>query len=284
MKISVVIPNYNGKNLLKKNLPKVIEACKDCEIIVVDDASTDGSTMLLKKEFPQVKIIQHASNMRFATACNTGVKRASGEVVILLNSDVAPRKDFLEPLIKHFKNSEVFSIGCKEIEKKGDREIISGRTEGKFERGFLIHWRPKNQESQDTLWTFGGSMAVDRRKYLKLGGMDKLYSPAYWEDNDLCWRASQKGWKMIFEKDAVVYHNHETTNVSVFGRSYMRTIAHRNHFLFMWKNIRGEELKNHFLWLPYHLTVGSIKTRGKILTGFAMAIPRFVLWKLGDIN
>lgn len=225
MKFSVVIPTFNGRSLLEKNLPKIIKACSNCEIIVVDDASTDDSVGFLKSaicqlaERTQIKIIQHKKNLRFAAACNSGVKAAKGEIVILLNNDVVPERDFLKPLIANFKEKEVFSVGCKEIEVKDGKKIESGRNEAEFKRGFLIHWRAKEQNKKTTFWTFGGSMAVNRKKYLQIGGMDTMYKPAYWEDIDLCWRARKKGWKILFEPRAVVYHQHETTNIKELGKT-----------------------------------------------------------------
>jgi len=276
--VSIVIPNYNGQRLLAKNLPKVISTIGEAEIIVVDDASKDQSVDFVKRNFPQVKVVRHDVNKRFAAACNSGVKEASGEIVVLLNNDVSPKKNFLKPLIKHFTDSSVFSVGCREIEIKNGKKFISGRTEGKFKRGFLIHWRPQDQESYDTLWTFGGSMAVERQKYLQLGGMDSLFTPAYWEDIDLCWRARQRGWKILFEKDAVVYHEHETTNKSVFGKSKMKLYAYQNQILFVWKNIRGRQLFEHFLWLPYHLVFTTIRSKGLFFLAFLLAVIR--LFKL----
>ncbi len=276
MKTSVVIPSYNGKNLLQKNLPKVVEACKGCEIIVVDDASTDGTTEFLKQKFPQVKVIIHQKNLRFASSCNTGVKAASGEVVVLLNNDAVPRKDFLKPLISDFKNKNVFSVGCKEIEKKDGKEIVSGRNGGKFYRGFLIHWREKDQNKKDTLWNFGGSVAVNRKKYLSSGGMDPIYQPAYWEDIDLSWRARQKGWEIIFEPKSVVYHQHETTNIRELGKKQMQRAAFKNQIIFVWKNIRGIKLLQHFLWLPYHLLFTTIRSKGQFLQGFLWAIKTLI--------
>ena len=271
---SIVIPSYNGKKLLEKNLPKLIAAAPDAEIIVVDDASTDQSAEFIKRKFPQIKVIQHKKNQRFAAACNTGVKAAHGEIIVMLNNDVVPKKDFLKPLLKHFENGQIFSVGCREIGIKKGKKFISGRTEGKFKRGFLVHWRPKDQESQETLWSFGGSMAVDKKKYLQLGGMDELYSPAYWEDIDLCWRAKEKGWIILFEKNAVVFHNHETTNVSIFGKTRIQLYGFRNQILFVWKNIRGRQLLEHFLWLPYHLIFTTIESRGLFLLAFLLAIWR----------
>jgi len=269
--ISVVIPTYNGKHLLEKNLPRVIEACEGCEIIVVDDASTDNTVGFLQKNYSNVKIVKHKKNKRFAETCNSGVKAAKGDIVVLLNNDVAPKKDFLKPLIENFKDKEVFSVGCKEIEKKNGKKIVSGRNRAEFRKGFLIHWRTENQEKKDTYWTFGGSMAVDRKKYLKIGGMDPIYKPAYWEDIDLCFRARKRGWKILFEPKSVVFHNHETTNIKELGKKKMQIAAYKNQILFVWKNIKGKKLMLHFLWLPYHLIFTTIRTKGLFLKGFLQA-------------
>ncbi len=279
MKTSIVIPNYNGRKLLQKNLIQLIKVAPDSEIIVVDDASTDDSIKFLRQNYPKIKIIKHKKNQRFAKACNDGVQFANNNIVILLNSDVIPTKGFIEPLVKHFKKDYVFSVGCLEINApfgtKANPNNVSGRTAGKFKRGLFVHWKPKDQQSIDTLWTSGGSMAVDRDKYLKLGGMDTLFSPAYWEDNDLCYRANKKGWKCLFEKDSVVYHYHETTNSAVFGNKNLEIISYRNQILFVWKNIKGRQLLEHFLWLPYHLVVTGVRSRGLFIVGLYQALIRW---------
>lgn len=272
MQVSVVIPSYNGKEILEKNLPSVISACQACEIIVVDDDSRDQSVAFLQKSFPQVKVVVQKKNLRFAAACNTGVKAAKGQVVILLNNDVRPQKNFLKPLVSHFKNKEVFSVGCKEKALTGKKTIVSGRNKAEFKRGFLIHWRTQDQNRKDTFWTFGGSMAVDKQKYLNLGGMDPLFKPAYWEDIDLCWRARQKKWQILFEPKSVVYHRHETTNIKALGKFKMETAAYKNQILFVWKNIGGLKLLKHFLWLPYHLVFTNIRSKGKFGLGFCWAL------------
>lgn len=276
MKTSIVITNYNGQDLLKKNLPFVVKAALNKEIIVVDDASTDNSVQFVTNNFPQIKIIKNSRNLRFAESCNRGVNKAKGRIVILLNNDVKPKKDFLKPLLKNFNDPLVFSVGCKEIEFKNGRKIESGRAQGEFKKGFLVHWKAKDQTKRHTLWTFGGSMAVDRKKYLDLGGFDKLYKPAYWEDIDLCWRARKKGWKILFEPKAIVYHRHETTNIKVLGKRKMEIAAYKNQILFMWKNIRGYKLLWHFVWLPYHLLFTTIRSKGLFLLGFLKAVREFV--------
>lgn len=273
--VSVVIPNYQKQPLIK-HLPVVIKACPGAEIIVVDDASPDDTVAYVKKHFPRIKLVVNKTNQRFAVSCNNGFQAAKGEIVVLLNSDVAPKPNFLKPLLKHFDDELVFAVSCLEIQKSG----VSGRNYCQFKRGFLIH-SAAPIGSGSNCWATGGSSAFDRKKYLKLGGMDALYQPAYWEDIDLSWRAREKfGYKVIFEPKSQVFHNHEVTNVSVFGKKKIEIMALRNQLLFVWKNIRGKRLLEHFLWLPYHLVFTTIRTKGLFLTAFLQAMMKWVQYKL----
>jgi len=268
MKISIVIPNFNGKKLLEKNLPFIINSVPNVEIIIVDDASTDNSISFIKKNYPNIILVENQTNIRFAKSCNRGVKKAQGDIVILLNSDVKPDKNFLKPLISHFQNPKVFSVGCKEI----DNNIISGRTEGEFTKGLFVHTKPKDQEKQNTFWTFGGSMAFDRQKFLKLRGFNPIYSPAYWEDIDLCYKAKIKGWICLFEKNSIVYHNHETTNSNVFGQKKIQKIALTNQIIFSFKYKPFYFL----LWLPYNLISLTLKTKGQFLISLFSSIYKLI--------
>ncbi len=277
--VSVIIPNYTKYPLIT-HLPQVIKACPQAEIIVVDDASPDDTVAVLRRDFPQVKVIVNPTNQRFAVSCNLGVKAAQGDIVILINSDVAPKPGFLTSLIKHFDDPQVFCVGCLEIQTVNGKQEYSGRNQCQFKRGFVIHSKAPITDLKKTTpncWGSGGSMALDRTKYLSLGGMDPLYKPAYWEDIDLSWRAREKhGYKILFEPKSQVWHNHETTNLSVFGKKKMETMALRNQFLFVWKNIRGRRLIEHFLWLPYHLVLTTIRTKGVFIIAFFEALWQWI--------
>lgn len=287
MPISVVIPSFNGRHLLEKHVLKVINAIrKDDEIIVVDDASTDNTHSWLKENYPAIRVIAHQKNQRFAASVNSGVNAAQNEIIILLNNDVSPDKSFLGPLLTHFNDERVFAVGCKEIqaEKKdpgvfpssltpGSNLVESGRSCGAFRRGFLVHWRCHDQNQPTTLWATGGSMALRKSVFQKLGGMDTLFAPAYWEDIDLSYRAKKQGYKVLFEPKAIVYHQHETTNVKELGRLIMQSSAYKNQCLFVWKNVTDWHLlAKHLLWLPYHLLITTIRSRGLFLIGFAWAL------------
>lgn len=285
IKVSVVIPNYNGRKLLETNLPKVIAACQawgkslsanrqSWEIIVVDDASTDNSVEFLKIDFPEVKIVKHRHNQRFAASCNKGLKEAGGKVVVFLNTDVIPEEDFLKPLVSHFQDQKVFAVGCREKDIRNGKIYYSGRAEAKFKRGFLVHRRANDQNQSETFWATAGSMAVDREKYLKLGGMDTLFRPAYYEDIDLCWRARQKGYQILFEPKSQVFHHHETTNLSVFSHQQMKVFAYKNQFLFIWKNGNLGWLIAHLVWLPYHFAKAISNGDWLFVKGFGLALKQ----------
>lgn len=273
MSLSVVIPNYNGRDLLQKNLPFVLDACvhwspqeKQWEIIVVDDASKDDSVSWLQANYPQVRLIQSPRNLRFARAVNLGVAEASGDIVILLNSDVQPAKNFIAPLLRHFDDKQVFAVGCLENND-------SGRGIGRFARGFLIHRRAPDQSQPTTLWVTAGSGAFRKSIWDKLGGLDPLFRPAYEEDRDLCYNALKSGYKLVFAPDSHVDHLHESTNKRVFSKAIITTMSFKNQFLFVWKNISSlKYFTGHLFWLPYHLLYTTIKSKGLFLFGLILAV------------
>lgn len=247
MKISIVIPNYNGRELLEKNLPKVFEAVNNpknniLEVIIVDDESTDTSVDFLTKNYKnQIKLIKHTKNRGFASAVNTGVRSSSGDLIVLLNSDVAPSKNFLETVIPIFEDDKVFSVSFHE---KG-----YGYSKGLFADGYIQQPPgPEVNKISPTFYTSGGSGAFRKTVWKELGGMDeKLLSPYYWEDIDLSYRASKRGYTNLWDPNANVVHNHRST-VSKLPQKNVNMIRERNQLLMLWKNIHSRSLiKKHVL-------------------------------------
>lgn len=260
MNISLVIPNWNGKHLLEKNLPSVVAAVdnyngKNNEIIIVDDASGDNSLLFLKNTFPQIKIIKNEKHEGFSVSCNRGVAESAGEIIILLNNDVSPEIDFLQPLIKHFTDENVFAVGCLEKSLKNGKEILSGKSIGYFKKGLIWHDRAPDQSSAgETFWVAGGSGAFRKSLWEKLGGFDPIYRPFYWEDIDLSYRARKMGYKVLFEPGSSVFHNHESTIGRAYSEEDIAIISLANQLIFFWKNITDPGmLLTHKIFLPYHL-------------------------------
>jgi GT2 family glycosyltransferase len=232
---SVIIPNYNTEWLLKKNIPRVLAAQGEKrnrirEIIVVDDDSPDKSVDVLKNKFPEVRVIKHRVNRGFSASVNTGARSSRGDLLVLLNTDVVPKKDFLVTVIPLFKDESVFAVSLHE---KG-----YGWAKGRFEEGFIIH-EPGAEENKihDTFWVSGGSGVFRRDYWMKFGGMDeKLLSPFYWEDLDLCYRAQKRGYRLLWEPKGMVVHKHETT-MSQLPKKYVDRIRERNQLILIWKNL-----------------------------------------------
>ncbi len=234
MKTSIVIPNFNGQDLIKKNLPNILEAGAD-EILVLDDGSKDESVKLLRENFPMVKLLINQKNLGFIPSVNKLFQEAIGDIVVLLNNDVSVKKDFLEFLVKHFEDKSTFAVNCHE---KGEGPSVAFWKEGFFEfkRGV------EGSSTQKSSWASGGSAAYSKKIWQSLGGLDNLFAPFYWEDLDISFRAIKNGFNIFWEPKARVSHEHETTIGKTFSKRYVNLVKQRNQLLFIWKNITEQNL------------------------------------------
>ncbi len=238
---SIIIPTWNGKKLLEKNLPQVLKTVPDnCEVIVVENGSTDASMQYLnqlKAKSYQLKAIFNDRNLGFIDGCNQGVENSKGEFVVLLNNDVWPKKNFLQPALKHFKNKEVFAVSFNEVNSGG------GWSDILWYDGFF-NYLPGKKTSRPHIsgWASGGSAVFRKSMWKKLGGLDPMFAPFFWEDVDLSYRGWKMGWKILWEPKAEVIHKHEST-ISRFNQNYVNRVKERNQLLFIWKNITDSDLK-----------------------------------------
>lgn len=237
MKVSIVIPNWNGEEKLKKHLPGVLEIARVngvSEVIVSDDASTDGSKALLKSQFPEVVLIEREKNGGFSSNVNTGVKKATGDLVFLLNTDAGLDKNVFTFSLPHFKDPKVFSVGCS---------TGGSWARGEFKDGYFWHGQGQGKETHRTLWASGGSGIFRKSIWDELGGLDEMFNPFYEEDVDLGYRATKRGFINIWEPKAKVEHYKEPGVISMnFSQSKVQKTAQRNQLIFIWKNITSEQL------------------------------------------
>ncbi|MBU1127143.1 glycosyltransferase family 2 protein [Patescibacteria group bacterium] len=271
MKYSIIIPNWNGLELLKKNFRKVLALDAD-EIIISDDGSTDQSLRFIEKNFlkdkrkkPKIIIVKH-KRRGFAGNVNRGVQHASGDVIVLLNLDVAPRKDLLKTLEEHFLDPTVFGVSFNEINYPK-----FSWAKGYFLKGYIIHAPgKKTKEARQTFWISGGSGAFRKTMWDRLGGFDEDFK-FYWEDIDLSYRAQKRGWKCIWDPKAKVIHKHGQSFRKV-NKGYLSLIKERNHLLFIWKNLTDSKL------FPKHLTgmLYRLKNPGylKVILAALLKLPK----------
>lgn len=286
MKISVVIPSYNGQELLSHNLPKVISALEyarekekiDPEIIVVNDGSSDETIPFMEeyikshKEIP-ITLKDNGRNLGFSPTVNNGVKEAKGEIVILLNTDVTPDRDFILPLLPYFNDDKTFAVGCMDKSVEGDKIVMRGRGVGRWKEGYLKH-RLGELEKNTTLWVSGGSGAFRKSLWDKLGGLCELYTPYYWEDIDLSYRALKAGYSLYFEKNSTVIHKHEEGVIKkTQSNKKVLTIVNRNQNIFTLLNATDRNILLSFLiHLPIHI-LRAIKNNDTLyLSGLAKTL------------
>ena len=253
---SLVIPNWNGRELLERYLPSVVAAAQgnpDNEVIVVDNGSRDGSAELVRERFPQVRLLELEENRGFGGGSNAGVRAAKNDVVVLLNSDMRVEPGFLAPLLEGFNDERVFAVSCQifftDAERRRDE---TGLTQGAWREGALrLRHRvdPGVTDLYPCFYGGGGSCAFDRRKFLELGGFDALLKPFYLEDADLGYLAWKRGWQVFYQPRSAVYHEHRGTIGRHFGARAIQAAYQKNFVLFAWKNIHAwRKLAAHFGW------------------------------------
>jgi len=275
LSVSIVIPNWNGIELLKKHLPTVIKNSDGARIIIVDDHSTDDSVSYLERNFSDILVVRKDRHEGFASTVNAGVQEANTDIVVLLNTDIEPEKGFLQPLLSHFSDPDVFAVGCMDKSMENGKVVLRGRGIGWWEKGFYIHKRGEVDKT-DTAWVSGGSGAFRRSMWNELGGMDTFFNPFYWEDIDLSYRAVKKGYTILFEPKSIVQHYHEEGNIKKeFTKKEVDRIAFRNQFFFIWKHAPLFHLILGFIWFPIRLFKDTLGKDKSMMCGFFQATRFF---------
>ncbi len=253
---SIVIPNWNGRDLLEKYLPSVLAAAAgnpDNEVIVVDNGSTDGSAEFVRRQFPVVKLLALEKNHGFGGGSNAGFRAAKNDIVVLLNSDMRVDPGFLAPLLEGFRDDRVFAVACQIFFSDPERKREeTGLTQARWSEGALRVAHRIDDAITDLFPCFyggGGSCAFDRRKFLELGGFDPLLRPFYLEDTDLGFMAWKRGWQVLYQPRSMVYHEHRGTIGRNFSSARIQAAYDKNFVLFAWKNIHEwRKLGPHFFF------------------------------------
>lgn len=273
-RVTFVVLNWNGEKIISKCLRAALDALNHYEgrgeVLVVDNGSVDKSVPIIKSNHPQARLICLKENIGFSAGNNLGVKESLGDIVILLNNDAYVHPDFLTAIIPHFDEDQVFSVNPKVYGPDG---LMIGRTSAYFHRGMIKRRTSKDIYSAPVpcLFAGGGVGAFDKVKYLALGGLLDLL---YWEDFELGYRAwKQRGWRTIYEPRSLVYHDVGTSFRKVFTRKELRTLSHRNRFLFQWYAISDPLLiMKHMGYLPFELTYSLLKGKMSYPIGFIQAL------------
>ena len=242
IKSTVVIPNYNGIAYIKNCLDSLYIDMEEtaCNVIVVDNHSTDGSRELLKKEYPWITLITFEENTGFCKAVNAGIEAADTEYVILLNNDTTVEKGFVSALEKVMDfYPKAFSAGAKMVDMKnpsviddaGDFYCALGWA---FARG--CGKPPDKYVKVKEVFSACGGAAIYRKSILdKIGLFDELHF-AYLEDLDIGYRAKIHGYRNYFAPDAVVYHAGSASSGSRHN-AFKVDLSSKNSVYVIYKNM-----------------------------------------------
>jgi GT2 family glycosyltransferase len=281
---SIIVLNHDGKDLLNRFMPSVLGAAEYAggahEIIIVDNASRDGSQEFIQKNFPNVRLIALPSN-RHMDGYNKGIKASRNEIVVILNNDIEVERDFLQYLLPHFKNPEIFAVRptINVIEGNTVKETRGAQIGAQFKFGFIeyTYREAKTEEERElphkTFCAPGGAGAFDKKKFLELEGFDELFAPFYWEDVDLCYRAWKRGWRVVYEPRSVMNHYTHTTIGKLYKKKYIEFISRRNRYLLVWKNITDwAYLLQHLVYMPLKLGLSLVKGNIALFLSFFYAL------------
>jgi len=270
--VSIIIPNHNGEQILAANLTSVTEAAHRytgvVEIIVVDDASGDNSVPMIAEQFPEIRVVTHDVNKGFAEAVHSGVTSSRYPIIILLNSDVRPERQFIAPLISWFGSPDTFAVSPLICDQRGKPQRVSWNI-GEIIRGEIRNQNWELDQSLSlirrgtplrSLFASGGSAAIRKEMFLQLGGFLSIYKPFYYEDHDLGTRAWQHGWQTYFEPQSIVNHDHLGTINRFFATRQIKIIQKRNRLFYLWLHLSTRKLFfSHIPWVFFRLLTRLLK-------------------------
>lgn len=253
-KLAIVILNWNGAQMMRKYLPSVLKNSKEGKVIVADNASTDDSLDMLKKEFPEVETIVLDKNYGFAGGYNKALEKVEAEYYLLLNSDVDVPEGWLIPLL-HFMDSHPEVAACQpKLRAIADREAFeyAGAAGGfidrygyPFCRGRIFDTVEKDNGQYDSdkeiFWATGACMMVRAKDYWTAGGLDERFF-AHNEEIDLCWRLRLMGRKIFCITDSVAYHLGGGTLPK--GNPRKTFLNFRNNLTMLYKNLPEDEMRH----------------------------------------
>jgi len=241
-KTSIVIPNWNGADMISPCLESLEKQTSKAQVIVVDNGSTDNSVELIEKKYPWV--IQHKNkrNLGFAGGVNTGIRLAikqGYEYVALINNDATASRDWLENLEKFLDmnkeagivTSRIVDATGKHIDSTGEMYTVWGLTYPR-DRGLLV-----NEAHSKSKWIFGASGGASLYRvemFQEIGLFDEDFF-AYYEDVDISFRAQLAGWKIGYEPTAIANHAIGATSKNISGFATYHTL--KNLPLLFWKNV-----------------------------------------------
>ena len=249
MKIAVVLLNWNGKELLERFLPAVVNHSHDAELWVIDNASTDDSCAFLSAHYPQIKQVVLDKNYGFAKGYNEGLKDIKADVYCLLNNDVSPTQGWIHPIRTAFETTNIAIAQPKILSLNSPQQFdYAGAAGGYIDRFGFPYCRGRMFESIETdenqydtadcFWASGACFFIRSTTWNALGGFDEDFF-MHQEEIDLCWRAFNAGYTTKCITKASVHHLGAASLKPSPRKTYLN---HRNSLWMLLKNLPARQL------------------------------------------
>jgi GT2 family glycosyltransferase len=263
--VSIVIVNWNGAEVLPECLESLLRLNhRDIEIIVVDNASTDGSIGIVNQICgDKAKVIRLEKNIGFSAGVNVGFENSGGKFIALLNNDMVVEPSWLDQPMEFFKNEEVGIVSCRQMNYY-DRTKVDGLYHA-VSRGLVLMpfagGGGAAYREEDSLFSKpgyvlsanGGSAVIRAETFRSAGGFDADFF-GYMEETDFCLRAFLRGWRCVYAPNSVIYHKDGFSFKKNKPRQYY--LRERNRIWFLYKNIPTIDI---IRWLPYLLIIELLK-------------------------
>ena len=245
--LSFIIVNYNTKDLLKRLLLSVSKYFKDVEIIVVDNASGDGSQAMVKSAFPSVNLIPNTENRGFAYANNQAMEIAQGDVFVLINSDAELIDNSIAAAAETVQEHQDYGlVGCRLLNSDGSVQVSVGRFPGvafallsntglgvllpSQKRGTTLAGRYYDYTHRSQVdWVMGACMILRKDVYLKAGGLNTDYF-MFGEDMEWCYRIKEAGYKIVYSPDTSIIHHFNKSGSSLAAERFV--LMYKNYYAF----------------------------------------------------
>lgn len=282
-KVSVVIPNWNGKDSLGACLDSLLAQTLKPHIIVVENGSIDGSLEFVQKKYPSVELVMHAKNLGFAGGVNGGIRRAlerNDDFVALFNNDAIASKNWLSQLVKTLEaHKDAGIVTCKLQTINGDHLDSTGDM---FTVWGLPYPRGRDEPVSDAydhetaIFGASGGASLYRTSMLRQVGLFDEDFFAYYEDVDISFRAQLVGWKVRFAPAAIAYHQIGATSGKIKDFTTYQTL--KNLPMVVWKNVPVALLPKVLprFWLAYTFFCVRAAQRGQ-LWAIAKALGKLLL-------
>ena len=241
-KYAVVIPNLNGENSIEECINSLLPQTIKNTIIVVENGSTDNSLAILKKNYPDIEIIENSKNLGFAGGVNQGIKKAidlGAKYVALFNNDALADKNWLKRLVEVMQASPKVGIVAPKLLSSDKKHLDS--TGDQYTSWGLPYPRGRKEEDvgqydkPERVFAASGGASLYRVSMLKEIGLFDENFFAYYEDVDISFRAQLAGWKVAYEPSSIVYHEIGATSSKIPGFTSYQTI--KNLPWLFWKNV-----------------------------------------------